>query len=66
MCRFKSGIILKSRVVLAPDENESHFDLLKSMNIEDEYINATKNFVKVEFIPPMVIKQQILVFGSIV
>ena len=52
MRRFKSGIILKSRVVLAPDENESHFDLLKSMNIEDEYVNATKNFVKVELIPP--------------
>lgn len=26
MCNFKSGIILKNKVILAPDNNESHSD----------------------------------------
>lgn len=52
MCRFKSGIQLKHRNVLAPIENESHSDLLKSMKIEDNEYNATSKFVRAELIPP--------------
>lgn len=51
MCRFKSGIILKNRVVLAPEGNESHSDLLRSLNIEDNHMNASKTFVRAELIP---------------
>lgn len=51
MCNFKSGIILKNKVVLAPDGNESHTDLLESLGIEDDRMNASKTFVRVELIP---------------
>ncbi len=51
MCQFKSGVILKSRVVLAPEGNESHSDLLESLGIEDTHMNATKTFVRAELIP---------------
>lgn len=51
MCRFKSGIILKSRVVVAPGENDSHSDLLESLEIEDDYLGASKKFVRAELIP---------------
>lgn len=51
MCNFKSGIILKNRVVLAPEGNESHSDLLESLRIEDNHMNATKTFVRAELIP---------------
>ena len=52
MCRFKSGIQLKNKNVLAPIENESHSDLLKSMKIEDNIHNASRKFVRAELIPP--------------
>ena len=52
MCRFKSGIILKNRVVLAPECNDSHSDLLESLEIEDTHLNASKTFVKAELTPP--------------
>ena len=52
MCEFKSGIILKNRIVLAPEGNESHSDLLKSLNIEDNYTNASRMFVRAELTPP--------------
>lgn len=51
MCNFKSGIILKSKVVLTPEGNESHSDLLESLGIEDNHINASKTFVRAELIP---------------
>lgn len=51
MCKFKSGIILKNKVVLAQEGNESHSDLLESLGIEDSYINASKTFVRAELIP---------------
>lgn len=51
MCQFKSGIILKNRVVLTPEGNESHSDLLDSLGIEDNHINASKTFVRAELIP---------------
>ena len=51
MCQFKSGIILKNRVVLAPEGNESHSDLLESLGIEDTRMGALKIFVRAELIP---------------
>lgn len=35
MCNFKSGIILKNKVVLAPEGNESHSGLLERLGIEE-------------------------------
>ena len=52
MCKFKSGIILKGKVVLAPNGNESHQALLESLGIEDNFQNAARRFVRVELIPP--------------
>ena len=46
MCQFKSGIILKNKVVLAPEGNDSHSDLLESLGIEDDRMNAMKVFVR--------------------
>ena len=51
MCKFKSGLILKNKVLLAPEGNESHSDLLESLEIEDNYMNATKKFVRAELVP---------------
>lgn len=51
MCQFKSGVILKNKVVLTPEGNESHSDLLESLGIEDTYMNASKTFVRAELIP---------------
>ena len=51
MCRFKSGIILKNKVVVAPGENDSHSDLLESLGINDDYFGATNVFVRAELIP---------------
>lgn len=52
MCEFKSGVILKNRIVLCPQNNESHSKLLESLNINDDYMNASKVFVRAELIPP--------------
>lgn len=52
MCEFKSGIIFKNRVVLAPLENESHSSLLESLGVEDSEFNASKKFVRAELTPP--------------
>ena len=51
MCNFKSGIILKNKIVLAPEGNESHSELLESLGIDDNYMNASKTFVRAELIP---------------
>lgn len=51
MCNFKSGVILKNKVVLAPEGNESHSDLLESLGIEDNHMNAAKTFVRAELLP---------------
>ena len=51
MCRFKSGIILRNKVVLAPEGNESHSDLLESLKIKDNYLGSSKVFVRAELIP---------------
>lgn len=44
MCRFKSGIIFKGRVVLAPEDNESHSDLLEKLGVEDNTMGAMTRF----------------------
>lgn len=51
MCQFKSGIIFKNRIVLAPEGNESHSSLLESLNIEDTRENAMRIFVRAELLP---------------
>lgn len=51
MCRFLSGVIMKNRVVLAPIYNQRHSGLLKQLNIEDNYTNASRIFVRAELIP---------------
>ena len=52
MCGFKSGIIFKNRVVLAPLGDESHSSLLDSLGVEDSEFNASKKFVRAELTPP--------------
>lgn len=51
MCQFKSGIIFKNRIVLTPEGNESHSDLLESLDIEDTRENAMRMFVRAELLP---------------
>ena len=51
MCRFKSGIILKNKCVIAQGSNNSHSDLLEQLGIEDNYIGASKTFVRAELVP---------------
>ena len=51
MCRFKSGIILKNKIKLAEGANDSHSDLLEEMGIMDDYIGASKKFVRAELVP---------------
>ena len=51
MCKLKSGIIFKTRCVVAPGENDSHSDLLRELNIEDTYTNASRMFVRAELVP---------------
>ena len=52
MCRFKSGIILKNRCVIAQGSNDSHTALLEELNIEDSRTNAMTKFVRAELLPP--------------
>ena len=49
MCRFKSGIILKTRCVVADGANDSHSDLLDSLGIKDTEINSMTKFVREDF-----------------
>ena len=51
MCRFKSGIILKNKVVIAPEDNDSHSDLLEFLGIRDDYLGASRTFVRAELVP---------------
>ena len=51
MCRFKSALIFKDKVVLAPIYNESHSTMLEKMKIDDTDFNARKVFVRAELIP---------------
>ena len=49
MCRLKSGIILKDRIFV-PEYN-SHTEMLEELGIEDDYLNASKTFVRFELSP---------------
>ncbi len=49
MCQLKSGIILKNRVFVP--EYDSHTQMLEELGIKDDYLNASKTFVRVELSP---------------
>ena len=49
MCSFKSALCLRDRVFV-PDY-DSHEDMLKELGIKDNYLNASKTFVRVELSP---------------
>ena len=50
MCQLKSCLVLKDRV-FCPDY-DSHQQMLEELGIEDDYLHASKTFVRVEFTPP--------------
>lgn len=50
MCRLKSCLVLKDRV-FCPDYDR-HQSMLEELGIEDDYLHASKTFVRVEFTPP--------------
>ena len=52
MCRFKSGIILKNRCVIAQGADDSHSTLLEGLGIKDTAENAMTKFVRAELLPP--------------
>ena len=49
MCKLKSAIILKDRIFM-PDY-DSHSDMLTELGITDDYLGATKKFVRAELSP---------------
>lgn len=57
MCRLKSCLVLKDRV-FCPDYN-SHQQMLEELGIEDDYLHASKTFVRVELTPPDVVQSLI-------
>ena len=50
MCQLKSCLVLKDRVY-CPDY-DSHQDMLEKLGIKDDYLGASKTFVRVELTPP--------------
>ena len=54
MCQLKSCLVLKDRVY-CPDY-DSHQDMLEKLGIKDDYLGASKTFVRVELLPPDVVK----------
>ena len=50
MCQLKSCLVLKDRV-FCPDY-DSHQQMLKELGIKDNYLHASKTFVRVELLPP--------------
>ena len=50
MCQLKSCLVLKDRVY-CPDY-DSHQDMLDKLGIKDDYLGASKTFVRLELIPP--------------
>ena len=50
MCQLKSCLVLKDRV-FCPDYN-SHQQMLEELGIEDDYLHASKTFVRGELTPP--------------
>ena len=49
MCKLKSAIILKNRVFIS--DHDSHSKMLEELGITDDYINASKVFVRAELSP---------------
>ena len=49
MCQLKSCLVLKDRV-FCPDY-DSHQSMLEELGIEDDYLHASKTFVRVELTP---------------
>ena len=49
MCKLKSAIILKDKIFM-PDY-DSHSKMLEELGITDDYINASKVFVRAELVP---------------
>ena len=49
MCKLKSGIILKDRIFV-PDY-DSHSKMLEELGIKDDYMGASKTFVRAELSP---------------
>ena len=49
MCKLKSAIVLKDRVFIP--EYDSHSKMLEELGIEDNYLGASKKFVRVELSP---------------
>ena len=49
MCKFKSALCLKDRVFV-PDY-DSHDQMLQELGIPDDYLHASKTFVRVELSP---------------
>ena len=49
MCKLKSAVILKDRIFV-PDY-DSHSDMLKELGITDDYLGASKKFVRAELSP---------------
>ena len=52
MCQFKSGLILKNKIVIAQGADDCHSNLLDELNIEDNTENAMRRFVRAELVPP--------------
>ena len=50
MCKLKSCLVLKDRVY-CPDYDR-HQDMLDKLGIKDDYLHASKTFVRVELMPP--------------
>ena len=49
MCKLKSAIVLKDRIFM-PDY-DSHSQMLEELGIKDDYLGASKKFVRVELSP---------------
>lgn len=50
MCQLKSCLVLKDRVY-CPDY-DSHQDMLDKLGVKDDFLGASKTFVRVELTPP--------------
>ncbi len=49
MCKLKSAIVLKNKIFMP--EYDSHSRMLEELGIKDDYLNASKKFVRVELSP---------------
>ena len=54
MCQLKSCLVLKDRVYF-PDYDR-HQNMLDKLGIKDDYLGASKTFVRVELLPPNGVK----------